>query len=314
MSDELPYEMVYVRDELAMFAPHDARERGALRSLHAAIWDSADGQIKFDPRRLARIAGLRDTEWDETWSGIEHHFDVNETVLRMPVVTAGLRKAREQKEARQRGARATNARRGRGSLSDTPSGSLSDTPSGSLSDTPSGSLSDTPSGSLSDTPSGSPPSPSPSPSPSGSPSGSPAPAPGGGGAAAALGAFRQARDLAAQSKRTITVAEPQRDIAEFKAVVERLDPDMIQSIRDAAQEYFQRDGRGDDDQRWRRERWSLHFFSTQGLETLLPDIARRRSTPRSASAAPVPVVKTYVPPTDEQLEEIRRLRRGEEAA
>ena len=120
------------------------------------------------------------------------------------------------------------------------------------------------------------------------PSASPLPNGGGGGSAASssgeengeahLEAFREARTRAAEGNPEIALVERAVDVAAFRAAVAGLDARLVGR---AATLYFERAGRNGTDQWWRSNRWSLFWFTTQGLEELLPEVARpsrRRST------------------------------------
>jgi uncharacterized protein YdaU (DUF1376 family) len=254
---------VFVRDALARMAGRDAAERGAAWSLMFGIWD-AQGAIGFDPRRLARLAGVEPGSWDAIWKAISTDFEIDGDQLRHPTVTAEMGRARELQDSRRRGAEATNAqRRAQRALSDAPSERIAGRSNVGI------------------------PSPSPSPSPSEAEETA---------AASGLAAFRRARDEARGSKPSITLAEPQRDIAEFAVRIAAAHPDHLPVIGAVARLFFQRDGRGPNDQQWRRARWSLHYFSTQGLESLLPDVLaddhQRASAPGRPETEPPPPLWT----------------------
>jgi uncharacterized protein YdaU (DUF1376 family) len=254
---------VFVRDALARMAGRDAAERGAAWSLMFGIWD-ARGAIVFDPRRLARLAGVEPESWDAIWKAISTDFEIDGDQLRHPTVTAEMGRAREIQNARRRGAEATNAqRRAERTLSGAPSERITGRSNVGI------------------------PSPSPSPSPSEAEETA---------AAASLAAFRRARDEAFGSNRSITLGEPKRDVAEFAVRIAAAHPDDLPVIGAVARLFFQRDGRGPKDQQWRRARWSLHYFSTQGIETLLPDVLadeqRRASAPDRPETEPPPPLWT----------------------
>jgi uncharacterized protein YdaU (DUF1376 family) len=142
---ELPIVSLFVHDVLAEISDLDDAERGAYLSLLLGLW-AEGGSLPLEARRLARRAGTDPARWDAIWSAISRFFIAADGAITHAMVTTGMARAREQRDARRRGANATNAKRSAGRGAQRP-------------------LSAVPSESDTDADCGTPPSPSPSPSP-----------------------------------------------------------------------------------------------------------------------------------------------------
>lgn len=127
-NDDLPYMGIFVRDILADLADLDDAERGATLSLMFACW-AEGGAIDGDPKRLARRAGTDAEHWPARWRVIARFFVVVGARVANPTVTAELARAREQREARRRGAAETNRQRAQRDGQRSAQRAQSDTPS-----------------------------------------------------------------------------------------------------------------------------------------------------------------------------------------
>jgi len=121
VSDELPYMPVFINDIMAKLVDLDATERGVYLFLMIGLW-KAGGSLPFEPKRLARLAGVDSSDWAQTWNAIRGDFDVAVDQVRHPMIDAWRDWAMKQKEGRRKGAATTNAKRwGQRSLSESPS-------------------------------------------------------------------------------------------------------------------------------------------------------------------------------------------------
>lgn len=106
-----------------------------------------------------------------------------------------------------------------------------------------------------------------------------------------LKAFTAVRDEAIGNTggpvNAITTADSTQDVKEFREAIGRRRPESVDEIETAARMFFARSGETPGDTYWRDRKWSLHVFSTQGLN-LLDDARatiRRQAAAKATKAA-----------------------------
>jgi uncharacterized protein YdaU (DUF1376 family) len=290
---ELPYMPLFVHDVLAEIADLDDAERGAYVSLLFGLW-AEGGSLPLDPRRLARRAGTDPARWDAIWSVISRFFVVANGAIAHAMVTSEMARAREQRDARRRGADATNAQR---SAKRHAQRDAQRTVSVAPSETHRDADCDTP------------PSPSPSPSPDPSQQEAEESASASSGSTKGpdpdlcLESFREARAEAIGRHIPVREGDPARDVHEFREKVAALPTEPVR-VRAAARLFFCREGNGPGDQFWKDGRWSLHLFTSQALDVLLPEVEadeRRRQHRQARAHEPRPAPKRVPSPREEWL-------------
>jgi uncharacterized protein YdaU (DUF1376 family) len=110
-ADDLPLIQMFVDDAMAETAQMDATEGGVYFKMLLGCWRGG-GSLPFEPRRLARLAGLDPTLWDQVWAALAACFVVSDDgkVSHPPSVTQ-MARARKLRKDRQDNAAETNKKR-----------------------------------------------------------------------------------------------------------------------------------------------------------------------------------------------------------